>query len=310
MVLSALVCIHAKDGNVAGVRRYLDGDPPQLHPQGPGDIHDVDENGRGLLLLASFGDNETRGVRLMRFLLSRGADVDQCSHPASATALHRACLSHRSTTVELLVSHGANVNKPVLAPPAFIAAGALDFYPTDNIPFDEVLWQRYKCLLHLLRAGARLDGTVRSLDASGEVWVDEETSLERVFEKLIGEHEDSNSHLWALNLSHELVRAVRAAGGTWRQYVRQYVRATPKELLRLRSQVARGKARAKVRARAKTPRPIEWLFSPNLPNELCWRVLEYWNPRTGTAHFEGLLRGNPDAQREVAAAAGPVPALP
>ena len=118
MVLSALVCIHAKDGNVAGVRRYLDGDPPQLHPQGPGDIHDVDENGRGLLLLASFGDNETRGVRLMRFLLSRGADVDQCSHPASATALHRACLSHRSTTVELLVSHGANVNKPVLAPPA------------------------------------------------------------------------------------------------------------------------------------------------------------------------------------------------
>ena len=100
-----------------------------------------------------------------------------------------------------------------------------------------------------------------------------------------------------------------AAGGTWRQYVRQYVLATPKELLRLRSQVARGKARVKVRARAKTPRPIEWLFSPNLPNELCWRVLEYWNPRTGAAHFEGLLRGNPDAQREVAAAAGPAPTV-
>ena len=26
MVLSALVCVHARDGNVAGVRRYLDGD--------------------------------------------------------------------------------------------------------------------------------------------------------------------------------------------------------------------------------------------------------------------------------------------
>ena len=65
----------------------------------------------------------------------------------------------------------------------------------------------------------------------------------------------------------------------------------------------------KVRARAKTPRPIEWLFSPNLPNELCWRVLEYWNPRSGEAHFEGLLRGNPDAQREVAAAAGPAPSV-
>ena len=75
-------------------------------------------------------------------------------------------------------------------------------------------------------------------------------------------------------------------------------------------QQMRGKARVKVRARAKTPRPIEWLFSPNLPNELCWRVLEYWNPRSGAAHFEGLLRCNPDAQREVAAAAGPAPALP
>ena len=65
-----------------------------------------------------------------------------------------------------------------------------------------------------------------------------------------------------------------------------------------------------MRARAKTPREIELLFAPSFPNELCWRVLEYWNPRTGAAHFEGLMRGNPDAQREVAAAAGPAPALP
>ena len=200
------------------------------------------------------------------------------------------------------------MNKPVLAPPAFIAAGALDFYPTDNIPFDEVLWQRYKCVLHLLRAGARLDGTVKSYDVSRNVWVENETSLEQVLEDLMGEREDPGE-LRYLELSHELVRAVRAAGGTWRQYVRQYVRATPKELLRLRSQVARGKARVKVRARAKTPREIELLFAPSFPNELCWRVLEYWNPRTGTAHFEGLLRGNPDAQREVAAAAGPAPSV-
>ena len=310
MVLSALVCVHAKDGNVAGVRRYLDGDPPELHPNGPGDIHDVNGDGWGLLRLAGCCTNETRSVRLMRFLLSRGANVDQRHQPSGATALHRACLYHQSTVVDLLVSRGANVNNAVMAPPAFIAAGALDFYPTDNTPFDEVLWQRYKCVLHLLRAGARLDGTVRSLDASGDVWVDEATSLERVFEKLIGEHEDSDEYLRYLELSYELVRAVRAAGGTWRQYVRQYVRATPKELLRLRSQVARGKARVKVRARAKTPRSIEWLFSPNLPNELCWRVLEYWNPRSGAALFEGLMRGSADARREVAAAAGPAPASP
>ena len=164
-------------------------------------------------------------------------------------------------------------------------------------------------MLHLLRAGARLDGTVKIIDDETHEWVDAETSLEQVFEKLMGEREDSEELMY-LSLSHDLVRAVRAAGGTWRQYVRQYVLATPKELLRLRSQVARGKARVKVRSRAKTPRPIEWLFSPNLPNELCWRVLEYWNPRSGAAHFEGLLRANPDALREVAAAAGPAPALP
>ena len=310
MVLPILASAHARDGNVAGVQRYLAGHPVSYPGQGPGDIHDVNGDGWGLLRLAATCVNETRGVRLMRFLLSRGVDVDQCVRPGTATALHNACLFRRSMAVELLVLHGADVNNNVMAPPAFMAAGALDVYHgDDDRPSAEALWQRYKCVLHLLRAGARLDGTVRSLDASGEVWVDEETSLERVFEKLIGEHEDSNSHLWALNLSHELVRAVRAAGGTWRQYVRQYVRATPKELLRLRSQVARGKARAKVRARAKTPRPIEWLFSPNLPNELCWRVLEYWNPRSGVAHFEGLLRGSPDAQRDVAEAAGPAPSV-
>ena len=315
MVLSALVCVHAKDGNVAGVRRYLDGDPPELHPNGPGDIHDVDAHGWGLLRLAASCGNETRGVRLMRFLLSRGIDVDQCTRPGSATALTSVCLFHQSTAVELLVSHGANVNNNVMAPPVFMAAGALDLFQR---PSAEALWQRYKCVLHLLRAGARLDGTVQSYDGSGNVWVEVETSLEQVFEKAMGEREDLHGGTWRhdgdelryLELSHELVRAVRAAGGTWRQYVRQYVRVPPKELLRLRSQVARGKARVKVRARAKTPRSIEWLFSPNLPNELCWRVLEYWNPRSGAALFEGLMRGSADARREVAAAAGPAPASP
>ena len=309
MVLPILASAHARDGNVAGVQRYLVGNPVSYPGQGPGDIHDVDNDGWGLLRLAATCVNETRGVRLMRFLLSRGVDVDQCARPGTATALHNACLFRRSMAVELLVLHGADVNNNVMAPPAFMAAGALDVYHgDDDRPSAEALWQRYKCVLHLLRAGARLDGTVKSYDVSRNVWVENETSLEQVLEDLMGEREDPGE-LRYLELSHELVRAVRAAGGTWRQYVRQYVLAPPKELLRLRSLVARGKARVKVRARAKTPRPIEWLFSPNLPNELCWRVLEYWNPRSGEAHFEGLLRGNPDAQREVAEAAGPAPSV-
>ena len=309
MVLPILARAHASDGNVAGVQRYLVGDPVSYPGQGPGNIHDVDNDGWGLLRLAASCANETRGVRLMRFLLSRGVDVDQCARPGTATALHNACLFRRSMAVELLVLHGADVNNNVMAPPAFMAAGALDVYHgDDDRPSAEALWQRYKCVLHLLRAGARLDGTVKSYDVSRNVWVENETSLEQVLEDLMGEREDPGE-LRYLELSHELVRAVRAAGGTWRQYVRQYVLAPPKELLRLRSLVARGKARVKVRARAKTPREVALLFAPSFPNELCWRVLEYWNPRSGEAHFEGLLRGNPDAQREVAEAAGPAPSV-
>ena len=33
------------------------------------------------------------------------------------------------------------------------------------------------------------------------------------------------------------------------------------------------------RANAKM-RPIVWLMSPNVPNEIAWRVLEFWNPRS------------------------------
>ena len=71
-----------------------------------------------------------------------------------------------------------------------------------------------------------------------------------------------------------MVADVRAAG-SWKAYAR----VPSKELLRLRSLVARGRAREKRRLRAKTPREIALLFAPTFPNELCWRVLEYWNPR-------------------------------
>ena len=71
----------------------------------------------------------------------------------------------------------------------------------------------------------------------------------------------------------QLVSDVRAAG-SWKQYVLHM----PKALLRLRSLVARGRTRSIKRLRAKTPREIELLFAPTFPNELFWRVLEYWNP--------------------------------
>ena len=56
------------------------------------------------------------------------------------------------------------------------------------------------------------------------------------------------------------------------------MRAPPKELLRLRSLIARGRAKEKRRLRA-TPREIALLFAPTFPNELFWKVATYWNPR-------------------------------
>ena len=72
-----------------------------------------------------------------------------------------------------------------------------------------------------------------------------------------------------------LISDYRAAGSSWKSYVR----APPKELLRLRSLIARGRAREKVRTRSRTPPEIAFLFAPTFPNELFWKVATYWNPR-------------------------------
>jgi len=115
-------------------------------------------------------------------------------------------------------------------------------------------------ITRFLRAGAALDA-IRG-DASVEDLLREE-----------GHRYRESSHYCALEA---LISDVRAAGSTWKGYLR----ALPKELLRLRSLVARGRAREKVRTRSKTPREIALLFAPSFPNELFWRVLEYWNPRS------------------------------
>ncbi len=82
-----------------------------------------------------------------------------------------------------------------------------------------------------------------------------------------------------LNDALELARAVRAAQSTststrltpWQKYCL----VPPKELLRLRSLLARKRAKAK---RA-TPPHLARLFARSLPNEIAWRVLAFWNPR-------------------------------
>ena len=107
------------------------------------------------------------------------------------------------------------------------------------------------------------------------------TSLEALIEPVATGYTGDAPYL---NDALELARAVRAAQSTststrltpWQKYCL----VPPKELLRLRSLVARGRAREKVRTRTKTPREIALLFAPAFPNELFWNIMRYWNPRS------------------------------
>ena len=102
------------------------------------------------------------------------------------------------------------------------------------------------------------------------------TSLEAVIEPVATGYTGDAPYL---NDALELARAVRAAQLTststrltpWQKYCL----VPPKELLRLRSQIARGKA---VATRS-TPPHLARLFARSLPNEISWRVLAFWSPR-------------------------------
>ena len=88
-----------------------------------------------------------------------------------------------------------------------------------------------------------------------------------------------SEHWVSCSAATRQVRAVRAALSTststrltpWQKYCL----VPPKELLRLRSQIARGK----VVATRSTPPHLARLFARSLPNEIAWRVLAFWNPR-------------------------------
>ena len=102
------------------------------------------------------------------------------------------------------------------------------------------------------------------------------TSLEAVIEPVATGYTGDAPYL---NDALELAKAVRAAQSTststrltpWQKYCL----VPPKELLRLRSQIARGKA---VATRS-TPPHLARLFARSLPNEIAWRVLAFWTPR-------------------------------
>ena len=252
MVLPQPIVYAAKDGNLTAVREWL---------ESGGDVNDTDGDG-GTLLLRVFGSSATSDAHhdVARLLLSHGADINK-SERDSYTPLHCCAIypeqSSRRPLIQLLLDAGANVN-----------ARNCDGETPLAIALFLSVWRNYNdaarasldMITRLLRAGAALDA-IRG-DASVEDLLREE-----------GHRYRESSHYCALEA---LISDVRAAGSTWKGYLR----ALPKELLRLRSLVARGRAREKVRTRRKTPREIALLFAPTFPNELFWGIMTYWNPRS------------------------------
>ena len=135
----------------------------------------------------------------------------------------------------------------------------------------------YRITISLLRGGALLD-----FPAFGS-----RQTLESRAARITSPGEGRANEPWQgrasgeglANDALELAKAVRAAQSTststrltpWQKYCL----VPPKELLRLRSLLARKRAKAK---RA-TPPHLARLFARSLPNEIAWRVLAFWNPR-------------------------------
>ena len=253
MVLPPELVEAAKAGNVTAVREWL---------ESGGNLNDTDSRGCTLLLkVVITGEISDAHLDVARLLLSHGADVNK-SDVDSFTPLHCCAIfpkqSSRGPLIQLLLDAGANVN-----------ARNCDGETPLAIALFLSVWRNYNdaarasldMITRLLRAGAALDA-IRGDNKSIEDLLREE-----------GHRYRESSHYCALEA---LISDVRAAGSTWKGYVR----ALPKELLRLRSLVARGRAREKVRTRRKTPREIALLFAPTFPNELFWGIMTYWNPRS------------------------------
>ena len=279
MVVPFSVYNDATKGRVDTVRNWLDEDPTN-------DVNDATSHGDGLLTAAAHCEDFARGLELAQLLLERGVDVNQHQQNRSytSTALHIACYNCASDTVQLLLQYGADMNRMIGAAPVIqahtplsLALGDVDYFgfaggldmlsakaSRTGRSLERICRDAHESMLILLRAGAKL--------GTGGAWGGRsETMLER----LIGDEQGDTRpvRLAKVELKHslELIKAIRAAGGTWRKYSL----VVPKQVLVLRSLVARDRARVK----ATTPRRLAWLISPNVPNEIAWRVLAFWNPR-------------------------------
>jgi hypothetical protein len=212
-------------------------------------INRLDNTGWTLLHWTAVSRPPTPGhVEFARYLISQGVRVDAQSQITKSTALHYACDNTSADMVSMLLAAGASINiqtKDGDAPLFFV--GRMDASESSS-------QSNLDIVTILLRAGASLDSSTRS------------------FEEYLNLIDQGHSYATHLGAVRTLVASVRAAG-SWKAHCR----LAHKKVLRLRSLVARGRAklpRAR-RPRGRQERALEFIVRQG-DNGVVWHILSFW----------------------------------
>ena len=230
----------ASDGDFERVKAWLAGGSAS----DPRSVNARDLDDWTLLVWTASNARTPEHVEFARYLLSQGARVDAQSQRKKSTALHYACDNTSADMVSVLVAAGAAVNMGT-------ATGITPLFMIDE-PSESTL----DIVTILLRAGASLDYE----DRQGSIWSFEEhlNSIDRLYAP--GRERDD------IHAVLTLVASVRAAG-SWKAHCRR----PHKQILRLRSLVARGRTRE----RLATTRAIRFIVRQG-DNGIVWNILSFW----------------------------------
>ena len=251
-------------------------------------------------------------VSVVRELISRGADASHrltvidpeklgyeirgqdaggyyipLAWASSLTPLHVACTAQRTKygadlVAEILSAPGVDVNKKTTPADATTSLGGstpLFLYPCQTPLAGALLAPhengRFSIVSALLRAGASLDEI--SNGDSAEACVRRRTAWMR--ESNIENDREATPPVvtpQGMTISGSEARPHGANLASLKALLaitrRQRVRARARELVRFRSLLARGRAKAT----PATPRVVAWMTDPRTPREVAWKVFGFW----------------------------------
>ena len=209
-------------------------------------------------------------VALAEYLLSRGASVNHGDASVLHCAVVRHSGSHPTDMVGLLLRAGADVDARDFHDESPLAWAISNFRHVGANLTERELMRALECTVQLLRYGASLaDGFYHPERWEGSCSLDDFLEFQTTRSPGL-----TSTKQWIE--CRAILDGVRAAG-SWRAFRddktnpwRAYERVPRKAVLRLRSLVAR--------KRAKTTNPLfNALFAS--PNEIVWHVLGFWRAR-------------------------------